>query len=325
MVEPQTWSLSGRTIYNKKVKVVEKMKSLTNSIELIGKVLKINLTEGELTYKSSGKTVKKIEGDITFRVEIEGAIHEPKMEVFCTESSKYFSGYQKVMNEYKTIDDVGEEEADRVKANGKMDKSEYYSSKNSRIAYYNKPMLTSITRKVAEDAEDKSEIIIAGLIRKVAPKKDKEGLPTGEIEIDMINIPWVYGDKTPTLIQPVGLYAQAEYSDFFNSMVLKDTVWKFTAVLERGVEIKEESTGVGFGNYKVVPKKSYSNGIRVIGGEALKDFTATEIEEIVKLRATQRDTIGNHGIQKTNESEKKTGGASFGTNNTPTVDDDMPF
>lgn len=302
------------------------MKSLTNSIEIVGKVLKINLSEGELTYKSGGKTVKKIEGDITFRVEIEGAIHEPKLDVFCTESSKYFSGYQKVMNEYKSIDEVGEEEADRVKACGKLDKSEYYSSKNSKIAYFNKPTLTSITRKVAEGVEDKSEIIIAGLIRKVAPKKDKEGLPTGEIEVDMINIPWTYGDKTPILVQPVGVYTQAEYSDFFNTMVLKDTVWKFTAILERGVEIKEESTGVGFGNYKVVPKKTYSNGIRVIGGEALKDFTTSEIEEIVKLRATQRDTIGNQGIQRNNENEKKAGGASFGTNNTPlNNDDDMPF
>lgn len=275
------------------------MQTMTNKLEAVGKVLSISVEEKTNTFQWKGEeiTVVNMEGELTLRLEMNGEVHEPKFSIKVSDKAKAFKALQTVRDEYKTIEVDGEELADRVLLTGVLGKQEYYSKKNSRIAYYDDFVFKSVTRKIPEGMEDKCELLLEGLIRSVKPRMDKEGLPTGEMVVDMINVPWVYGDKTPKLIQPRELVVSAEMSEGLKACVFADTVWRFTCKYNRGVTVEEQSAGVGFGNFKKVPKKSYKTSIEIEGGEPTKDLKESEIEEIVKTRRLQRDSIGNGGAK----------------------------
>ena len=113
--------------------------------------------------------------------------------------SKPYAGIQTVMNEYKSIAEVGEEEATRVRVTG--DVRPYTDKNGHRAVGYRSNFFNRI--KNDADYEPRAEFSIELYIASIMPELDSEGVETGR----MLVTGWM---PTYNGIEPITLVADGE-------------------------------------------------------------------------------------------------------------------
>ena len=157
------------------------------------------VAEKDLSVKTEeGKT--KITGSLTVKT---SDVNFVKFNVNVNEKTnagaenKCYAGLVTVMNEYKTIAEHGEEEADKVRVNGDLN---LYTSTQSganivgfKSNFYNR-------LRAGDEFEPKAEFSVETFISSILPEMDKEGDETGRILVKG----WV---PTYNGIEPITLVA----------------------------------------------------------------------------------------------------------------------
>jgi hypothetical protein len=157
-----------------------KLPQLVNTVEIVGTVKAIDLQEAEA--KVSKK--KFIKGTVTVTSNHDGKVHEHKISVFQMEKNKkgdvttIYKGIKTVMDEFKSIEALGEENADRIKVTGELDLEEYYN-KQEQLVSFNKVKGVFFNRLEADSGiADKAIASIEVVVENFAPHADPN---TGEI------------------------------------------------------------------------------------------------------------------------------------------------
>lgn len=119
--------------------------------------------------------------------------------------NKTYAGIQTVMNEYKSIAEVGEE-ATRVKVSG--DLSPFTGKNGEKIVSYRSNFFNRL--KVDEELEPKAEFSVEMFISGINPELDTEGIETGRTVVSG----WM---PTYNGIEPIDLVAEGEVAQAVDS------------------------------------------------------------------------------------------------------------
>lgn len=121
--------------------------------------------------------------------------------------NKTYAGIQTVMNEYKSIAEVGEDEATRVKVSG--DLSPFTDKKTGgKVVAYRSNFFNRL--KADEELESKAEFSVEVFISGINPELDTDGVETGRTVVSG----WV---PTYNGIEPIDLVAEGEVAQAVDS------------------------------------------------------------------------------------------------------------
>jgi len=268
----------------------------------------------EMTTKDG---VRTIEGTLTIKTADTNFV---QMRVRCADKkkdgseNKTFAGVMTVMNEYQSIADVGEDEADRVRASGQIN---LFRSNNNgnEIVSYRSNFFNRI--KANQEFEPKAEFEIEMYIKSLVPEMNKEGEETGRYKI----IGWI-----PTFdgIEPLDLIVPEELADQVSNIYEPKQTARFYGNIVQNVTYETIERPMAFG-VKKETKANFINELVVTGGSPVYD--ATDKDEVVKggnqipydptvIQAAidERDRLIKEGQNKpkTNTNNAKPSGASRG-------------
>lgn len=148
------------------------LRKLQNNVEIIG-----TLKSKELEVRTSITGKNFMSGKLVVQSTIDDKINEQVIEIFIMESSKLFKGIETVKNEYKTIDQDGVENADRIKVKGSLKLKEYYQ-KQGNLVQYNE---------------------VRGMIfNRLDKKNDQEGAAIASIETVVEGFEQIFKDELPS-------------------------------------------------------------------------------------------------------------------------------
>lgn len=189
--------------------------------------------------------------------------------------NKAYAGIKTVMNDYKSIADVGEENADRVRVSG--DFNIYNSINGNDVVSYKSNFFHRLG--VDEEYTPSSEFEIEMFISSIRPEVNKEGEETGRI---------IVGGWIPTYnngIEPIELVAENEVASAIdNTFEVGQTATFYGEIINNRVE-KITEIPVVIGKPKIKREVTFKNDLLITG--------ATEAyEEGVSLNAPyNQDTI----------------------------------
>lgn len=230
-----------------------------------------------------GKT--KISGHITVKT---SDVNFVKFNVNVNEKTnagadnKCYAGIQTVMNEYKSIAEVGEEEATKVKVTG--DISPFTGKNGEKIVSYKSNFFNRL--KADEEYEPKAEFGIELFISSITPELTEDGEETGRT---------VVGGWMPTYngIEPIELVADKEVGQAIESgFEPGQTVEFYGEVVNNRIEtVTEIPVKIGKPRKKV--KVEVKNDLVITGAsEAYEEGVTPEIpyeEETIKAAIQERE------------------------------------
>ena len=267
----------------------------------------------EMTTKDG---VRTIEGTITIKTADTNFV---QMRVRCADKkkdgseNKTFAGVMTVMNEYKSIADVGEDEADRVRASGQINL--FRSNNGNEIVSYTSNFFNRI--KNNQTFEPKAEFEIEMYIKSLVPEVNKEGEETGRYKI----VGWI-----PTFngIEPLDLIVPEELADQVSSIYEPKQTARFYGNIIQNVTYETIERPMAFG-VKKETKANFINELVVTGGSPVYDATdKDEVVEggnqipydptVIQAAIDERDRLIKEGQNKpkTNTNNAKPSGASRG-------------
>lgn len=268
----------------------------------------------EMTTKDG---VRTIEGTLTIKTADTNFV---QMRVRCADKkkdgseNKTFAGVMTVMNEYKSIADVGEDEADRVRASGQIN---LFRSNNNgnEIVSYTSNFFNRI--KANQTFEPKAEFEIEMYIKSLVPEMNKEGEETGRYKI----VGWV-----PTFngIEPLDLIVPEELADQVSNIYEPKQTARFYGNIIQNVTYETIERPMAFG-VKKESKANFINELVVTGGSPVYDATdKDEVVEggnqipydptVIQAAIDERDRLIKEGQNKpkTSTNNAKPSGASRG-------------
>lgn len=269
----------------------------------------------EMTTKDG---VRTIEGTLTIKTSDTNFV---QMRVRCSDKkkdgseNKTFAGVMTVMNEYKSIADVGEDEADRVRASGQIN---LFRSNNNgnEIVSYTSNFFNRI--KANQTFEPKAEFEIEMYIKSLVPEVNKDGEETGRYKI----VGWV-----PTFngIEPLDLIVPEELADQVSNIYEPKQTARFCGDIVQNVTYKTIERPAAFGVIKSGSKPNFINELVVTGGSPVydakdKDEVVEGVNQIpydptvIQAAIDERKRLIEEGQNKpkTNTSNAKPSGASRG-------------
>lgn len=213
--------------------------------------------------------------------------------------NKTYAGIQTVMNEYKSIAEVGEENATKVKVTG--DISPFTGKNGEKIVSYKSNFFNRL--KSDEELEAKSEFSIELFISGITPEITSEGEETGRTIVSG----WM---PTYNGIEPIDLVAEGEVAQAIDSgFDVGQTVEFYGDVVNNRIEtITEIPVKIG------KPRKKVSVEIK-------NDLIITGASEAYEKDITpelpyEADTIQAAIQERTNRLEEAKAKAQSGTKNT---------
>lgn len=268
----------------------------------------------EMTTKDG---VRTIEGTLTIKTADTNFV---QMRVRCSDKkkdgseNKTFAGVMTVMNEYKSIADVGEDEADRVRTSGQIN---LFRSNNNgnEIVSYTSNFFNRI--KANQEFEPKAEFEIEMYIKSLVPEMNKDGEETGRYKI----VGWI-----PTFngIEPLDLIVPEELADQVSSIYEPKQTARFYGNIVQNVTYETIERPMAFG-VKKESKANFINELVVTGGSPVYDATdKDEVVEggnqipydptVIQAAIDERDRLIKEGQNKpkTNTNNAKPSGASRG-------------
>lgn len=269
------------------------LKEATAKVTVVGllaeKDLKVESANG-VDIISGSVTIKVSDTDsIQFRVKQASKRSDGK-KGYTSEDNKVYPGLVTVMNEYKSIADVGEADADRIAVISGQIKP-YFSVQNDREHLSYQTNFFSRDRGVKDDnkAEFEVEIFIKAIVPEVYTSGEKQGDETGRAIVKGL-LPTYSGIETIDLVAPAedGI-ADAILSDYTPGQ----TVRFFGDVINRKVE-KTTTVPVKIGKPKVTTSVTYTNELVITGASEAYDGetgdTAPYDVNAIKQAMTERDS-----------------------------------
>jgi hypothetical protein len=236
------------------------------------------VSEKELkTVTEDGKT--KITGHITVKT---SDVNFIKFSVNANEKTnegkdnKCYAGIQTVMNEYKSIAEVGEEEATEVRVTG--DINPFTGKDGSKIVLYKSNFFNRL--KAGEELEPKAEFSVEMFITNIGPELAEDDTETGRIVVSG----WM---PTYNGIEPLELVAEGEVGQAIDSSFEPgQTVEFYGQIINNRIETVEEiPVKIGKPRRKVTVE--YKNDLIIEGASEAyeKDVTKEEPYEEKTIRA----------------------------------------
>lgn len=222
--------------------------------------------------------------------------------------NKTYAGIQTVMNEYKSIAEVGEEGATRVKVSG--DISPFTGKNGEKIVSYKSNFFNRL--KADEELEAKAEFSVELFISGISPELDTEGVETGRTIVSG----WM---PTYNGIEPVDLVAEGEVAQAVDSgFEVGQTVEFYGDVINNRIEtVTEIPVKIGKPRKKV--SVEIKNDLIITGAsEAYEEgitpelpYEADTIQAAIQERANRLEEAkakAQSGV-KTNSNAKPSGAA----------------
>jgi hypothetical protein len=214
-------------------------------------------------------------------------------------TSKLYKGIQTMMNEYKSVDAVGEQDADRIKVTGEVELEEYYG-KDDTLKSFNKIKGVFFNRlDESTDQPDKAIASIETVVKSFAPV-DVEG----EILHYAVNCFTVgYGEKVVELKKVI---VNNQMADAMQNLYESGSTGRLTFNLNNYVEkiekeVAEEPVSMshGFGSEEKVEASrvfdKFVNNYEITGGdlpfEEPKALTVEQIQAAERSLALAREEL----------------------------------
>ena len=316
------------------------VKALKNEVNVIGRVKEVNLEEGTTR---DGK--ENIKGNVVVLVEEsvngEARSHDIRVRVYSNKFKRdgningLYTGYETVMNEYKSIADVGDKkEADLVHVQGSLELNEYISQDGTKRSsnqvsgkFFNRITTDDVKKRRGPKAVATVEAVVEG----IKDELDQDGLPSGNKKLSAFNVDF-FGElrENSKPIIPFEAIVPENLADAFDDLYDTGDTGKFTLKINNyAEEAKEEDVEEvsGFGNTEELQqvKRNFVNNLEVIGGtEAYQEpraYNDEQIEEAKQFRQKAIDSLESGYVPQ----ETKSGNA-FGqgaTTEKPASEEDI--
>ena len=316
------------------------LKALKNTVDVIGRVKEVNL---ELGTTRDGK--ENIKGNVVVLVEEsvngETRSHDIRVRVYSNKFKRdgningLYTGYETVMNEYKSIADVGDKkEADLVHVQGSLELNEYISQDGTKRSsnqvsgkFFNRITTDDVKKRRGPKAVATVEAVVEG----IKDELDQDGLPSGNKKLSAFNVDF-FGElrENSKPIIPFEAIVPENLADAFDDLYDTGDTGKFTLKINNyAEEAKEEDVEEvsGFGNTEELQqvKRNFVNNLEVIGGtEAYQEpraYNDEQIEEAKQFRQKAIDSLESGYVPQ----ETKSGNA-FGqgaTTEKPASEEDI--
>jgi hypothetical protein len=267
----------------------QQLRQLQNTVEIVG-----TLKSKELEVKTSKAGNKYMTGKLVVLSKFDNKVQEQVIRVFIMASSKLFKGVETVKNEYKTIEEHGEENADRIKVTGELKLNEYYGQ-DGTLRQFNEIRGVFFNRlDPANDQPDKAIASIETVVEGYSEKMDKDGMPTGEYDVRCFTVGW--GNE---VIELKNVVIGSELAEAFMNLYQPGSTGRLTFKLNNYVETIEKEEEIqeqpqhGFGSTEKVETSNiinkYVNNLEIIGGDVpfmgSKEYTEEEIQAAKQVRA----------------------------------------
>lgn len=235
--------------------------------------------------------MKRIEGSITVKTSDTNFV---QFHIYCNEKNKQgednraFDGLVTVMNEYQSIADVGEADADKVRVNGQLN---FFTSQNgNNIVNYNSNFFNRIK---SDEYVPEASFELEMFIKAIVPEVDTDGEETGRVKI----VGWV---PTYNGIEPVELIVEEENASGAESTYEPGMTAEFYGDIINNRITKIIEKPVAFGKPKKEVKNSFVNELVVNGGSEPYDPDAEDEAQRAYDKAVIKAAIAEreHSIQE---------------------------
>lgn len=179
--------------------------------------------------------------------------------------NRTYTGIETVMNEYKSIAEVGEDEADRVRVNGDLN---IFTGQNGTSVGYRGNFFNRL--KNPDEMEQKAEFSVEAFISSITPEVDTNGEETGRIVVST----WV---PTYNGIEPLKMVAEGDIAAAIDSTFEPGQTVEFygDVVNSRIEKITEIPVAIGKPRKKV--ETSFKNELIINGAsEAYEEGVSAE-------------------------------------------------
>ena len=316
------------------------LKALKNEVNVIGRVKEVNL---ELGTTRDGK--ENIKGNVVVLVEEsvngEARSHDIRVRVYSNKFKRdgningLYTGYETVMNEYKSIADVGDKkEADLVHVQGSLELNEYISQDGTKRSsnqvsgkFFNRITTDDVKKRRGPKAVATIEAVVEG----IKDELDQDGLPSGNKKLQAFNVDF-FGElrENSKPVIPFEAIVPENLADAFDDLYDTGDTGKFSLKInnyaeEATEEDVQEVSGFGSTEGLSEVKRNFVNNLEVIGGtEAYQEpraYNDEQIEEAKQFRQKAIDSLESGYVPQ----ETKSGNA-FGqgaTTEKPVSEEDI--
>jgi hypothetical protein len=271
------------------------------------------LAEKRIEVKTSQKNEKFITGDLDIQVS-ENEVHT--VSVFSKELKKdgsengVFKGLETVMNEYKSIADVGIEEADKVRVtNGDIRLNEYYGQ-DEQLKSYPQINTNFINRvQAGEEFNPRAEFEVEVVVRNVKPETNKEAEETGRAVLEGY-IP-LFGGRVIPFTFTVGEEGAEYVQDNYES---GNTVFVYGQIVNFKEKIVKK-TEAAFGKDKETITYNTVREYLITGGGEPYDEENTKAYdiELIQKALVERETYLTEMKNRKQENKKEENKGGFGS------------
>lgn len=224
--------------------------------------------------------------------------------------NKTYAGIQTVMNEYKSIAEVGEEEATKVRVTGDISPFTDKQSGEKKVAYKS----NFFNRlKSDEDYEPHAEFAVEVFISGINPELDADGVETGRIVVSG----WM---PTYNGIEPIDLVAEGEVGQAVDSgFEVGQTVEFYGDIINNRIEtVTEIPVKIGKPRRKV--KVDYKSDLIITGASEPYEegitpevpYVADTIQAAIQERANRLEEAKAKAQSGAKASTAKPSGAAHG-------------
>lgn len=200
------------------------------------------------------------------------------------EENPAFAGLQTVMSEYKSIAEVGAEEATRLSVRRGQLKFMTFLGRDKNVTTIMRYNSNYFNRE-REDTEAKAQITFEGYVAALTREMDKDGEETGRLKIKCY-VPLYSGVETMNIVVPTDLADACE-----SELEVGQTVEFFVDIVST-VEIKEKVIQLTIGGTKTITDKRSVNELVLTGAVVYEeeDMKSYKREQITK-GLTERELL----------------------------------
>ena len=289
------------------------LQSVELGIELEGILVEKNL---ELVNKDGKNTIR---GSLSIQTDEEG-LNVVKVEAYANEftksgtENKIYKSLLTIMDEYKSVADVGKEQATKISiSNGQAAPSTFYGQNGiATNTRYRSNFFNRVT------GEYKPHAIFTDWkcwIKAIRPEI-KEQEETGRLLVDVL-VPQEYSQCK---IEPMTLIVEAELADTFTSVFNVNSTAYFDGEIVHNVQITEVEVERQFGKSRIKENKKTVNELIITGGNPVEDeergFNPEAIRNALVIResaiATMKEETKNKPSTQSPSQVTNTSGRTFG-------------
>lgn len=220
----------------------------------------------------------------------------------------FYSGIKTVMNDFKSIAEVGEEQADRVRVDSDDGINPYFSVKSNKTVLNFK---SNVFKRISADECDPQALFNVEIyIKNIVAEMDKNGMPT--------NRTLIYG-WLPTYngIEEITLVADQDIGNALQSSYMPGQTVKFLGDIVNNRIEKTVEIPVAIGKPRIEKKVEYKNDMLVTGvtppyEEGVTPFPPYSKDAIDKAIQERSNKIAEKQAKENGTSPIKPSGASRG-------------